>query len=325
MILNAKFEISPLHLQKNPIVPALVRPTWHSQRHRTPTRPAMESRPRIVGHGSTAIVSTVDDKTVLKGYEIWSKGRLWAKCGESSEDRLAREDTVYQHLGSHPLILQSFGLEKVRPGVHSLCLEMAPLGCVRLHTQSTLSPVNLPFPKLQNPPLKARLQMALDAARALSYVHSRGVLTCDFSCRNIFLFPGFRVKIGDFGGALLQGHNFKNDQSYEGRYQLPLRGRDFDDLDMMKQELFALGVAIYEITTWRRPFDNLGEDSCEVDIKYAREEFPLLESDNPVRDVIDGCWMEKFDTADQVVYNLEHCLGPAACDSMSYALGISSN
>lgn len=73
------------------------------------------------------------------------------------------------------------------------------------------------------------------------------------SCRNIFLFPDFRIKVGDFGGALLQGHDFKYDQCYEGRYQLPLRGRSsFHDLDMMKQELLALGVAIYEIITWRR-------------------------------------------------------------------------
>lgn len=277
-----------------------------SQRH-IPNM-AMEPVPRIVGHGSTAIVTTVDDETVLKGYEVWSKGRLYAKCGESSEERLAREDTIYQHLGSHPLILQSFGLKEVRPEVHSLCLEMAPLGCIRLHTQNTLSPINLPLPKLQNPPLKARLRMALDVAKALSYVHSCSVLTCDFSCRNIFLFPDFRVKIGDFGGAVLEGHNFENDQSYEGRYQLPLRGRDFDDLDMMKQELFALGVAIYEITTWRRPFDDLGEDSCEVDVKYAHEEFPPLESDNPAGDVIKGCWMEEYNTADEVVRQLEHCL-----------------
>lgn len=230
---------------------------------------------------------------------------------------MVREDTIYRHLGSHPLILQSFGLREVWPGVHSLCLEMAPFGCIRLHTQNSLSPVNLPLPKLQSPPLKARLRMALDIAKALDYVHSCGVLTCDLSCRNIFLFPGFRVKIGDFGGALLEGHNFRNDQTYEGRYQLPLRGGDFDDLDMVKQELFALGVAIYEIVTWRRPFDDLEEDSCEADVKYAREEFPPLESDNPVGPVITGCWMEEFNTAEEVVHQLEDCLGLAACDNKS--------
>lgn len=123
--------------------------------------------------------------------------------------------------------------------------------------------------------------MALDVARALSYVHSRGVLTCDLSCRNIFLFPGFRIKVGDFGGPLLRGHGSKHDRCYGGRYQLPLGRSSFHDFDMMKRELFDLDVAICEITTWRRPFDELGEGSCEADVKYAREEFPPLDPDNP--------------------------------------------
>lgn len=108
----------------------------------------MESIPRIIGHGSTSFVSTIDDKTVLKRFEIWCKGRLRGKCSESNEDRLEREDTTYQHLGSQPLVLESFGLEEIRPGIYSLRLEMAPLGCIRLRTQSTPDSVVLPLPKL---------------------------------------------------------------------------------------------------------------------------------------------------------------------------------
>lgn len=129
--------------------------------------------------------------------------------------------------------------------------------------------------------------MALDVAGALSYIHSRGVLTCDLNCRDIFLFLEFRAKIVGFGGALLQGHDFMHNQSYEGRYQLPLRGKSFNDLDMTKKGFFFLGVVIYEIITWRRPFDELGEESCEGNVKHAREEFPPLDPDNLARDVID--------------------------------------
>ncbi|KAL2023693.1 hypothetical protein VTK56DRAFT_1407 [Thermocarpiscus australiensis] len=221
---------------------------------------------------------------------------------------------MYRHLGSHPLILRSFGLDEIRPGVRSLSLEMAPFGCIRLHTQSGLKAD--PLPKLGKPPLQARLQMALDVAKALSYVHSRGVLSCDLSCRSIFLFPGFRVKLGDFGAALLEGCGYRNDQSYEGRYQLPLRGRQFDDLDMVKQELFALGCAIYEVTTWRRPYDEIGDDSCQVDVKYAREELPPIETSNPAEDIIKNCWAEKFSTADEVVRRLEVCRSSSAVETL---------
>ena len=183
----------------------------------------MGSIPRIIGHGSTFIVSKIGDKTVLKGYgHIVTKAGCRQSAGWSSEDRPEREDTVYQHFGSHPLILDSFGLEEI---VHFLRLEMAPFGCIKVHTQITLGSVVLPLLKLQDPsPPGVRLRMAVDVARALSCVHSRGVLTCDLSCRNIFLAPDSRIKIGDFSCALLRGHGFKHDQCYEGRYQLPLRG-----------------------------------------------------------------------------------------------------
>ena len=118
---------------------------------------------------------------------------------------------------------------------------MAPLGCIRLHTQSTPDSVVLPVSKLQDP---LPLRMALDVAGALSYIHSRGVLTCDLNCRDIFLFLEFRAKIVGFGGALLQGHDFMHNQSYEGRYQLPLRGKSFNDLDMTKKGFFFLGDVI---------------------------------------------------------------------------------
>ncbi len=36
-----------------------------------------------------------------------------------------------------------------------------------------------------------------------------------------------------------------------------------------------MGSAIYEITTWQRPFEGLSDN--EVEAKYAREEFPLAE------------------------------------------------
>lgn len=51
---------------------------------------------------------------------------------EDCEDDLAREATIHAHLGDHPQILKCFGLEEHCAGVHSLRLELAPLGCRNL-------------------------------------------------------------------------------------------------------------------------------------------------------------------------------------------------
>lgn len=111
------------------------------------------------------------------------------------------------------------------------------------------------------------------------------------------------MKIGDFGASIFRDKNdLKWDQCYEGRDSLPLRGRDYDNVDIIMRELFALGCAIYEVTAWSVPFSNV--DSCEAETMYERDEFPTLDG-NPARDVIWKCWYEKFASAAEVVCSLE--------------------
>lgn len=242
---------------------------------------------KLLGLGATSYVTTTDNKTVLKGYQVWRDGEYYFGRDECEED-LAREATIYRHLGNHPQILECFGLEQHCRGVHSLRLELAPLGCVRQfiqeHADEPLS-------------LQTRLTMALDFATGVGYLHSRGVQYCDLSCRNAFLFDGYRVKLGDFGASLLEGHAFKPTFCEESQYELPLRGRHFKDRPPIQRDLFALGPAIYEFTMWKRPFQGLPDD--EVEAMYAREVFPSLEG-TMAGPIIKQCWDEEFDRADEV-------------------------
>ncbi|KAK4034440.1 kinase-like domain-containing protein, partial [Parachaetomium inaequale] len=177
-----------------------------------------------------------------------------------------------------------------------LLTELAPLGAVRQYIME--HPDN-------PPPLPTRLQMALDVVTGVAYLHSKGVQHYDMSCRILFLFGGFRVKLGDFGASLLQGHDFAPTLCEESQYELPLRGRLFDDRPPAKRELFALGSAIFEITSWERPFQGLPDE--EVELRYARDEFPSLIG-NPAGWVIQKCWNEESETASEVLENLTQCL-----------------
>ncbi|KAH7346184.1 kinase-like domain-containing protein [Rhexocercosporidium sp. MPI-PUGE-AT-0058] len=214
------------------------------------------SKSKVIGVGTMCYVTTTDNKSVLKGHQVWFDGSL----------RLAREETIYKHLGNHSQILTCFGLEEVHSGVYSPRLEMAPLGSIRAYIQKN---PNSP------PPIRQRLQMALDVAAGVSYVHLRRALLCDLSCTNLFVFDGLRIKLGHFGGALLDGFDFRWDQTHE--------------------ELFGLG-----------PFPELNDE--EVDGKYAREEFPPLDS-NVARNVIWNCWAEVYVTAQEVRNDLDQILG----------------
>lgn len=136
-------------------------------------------QPKVIAVSTTCYVTTTDYETVLKGHQVWSGGNLVFDYEVPCEERLAREATIYKHLGEHPQILTCFGLEEVHPDIHSLRLEMVPLGCVRAYIQK-----NAHSP----PPIQYRLQMAIDVAVGLSYMHSRGALSCNLSYTSLFVF-----------------------------------------------------------------------------------------------------------------------------------------
>jgi serine/threonine protein kinase len=253
-------------------------------------------RGSILGIGASCFVSYADKSSVLKGYEIWVDGKRRSYYPRPCEEALSREEAIYTRLGKHPQILRCFGLEEVHSGIHSLRLELAPLGNVRQFIEEHSGD---PLPE------KTRLQMSLDIATGLSYIHSKQIRHSDFSCRNLFLFEGYRVKIGDFGGSIIEGHEFAETVCEEIQYELPCRGRDFDDRPGIKRELFALGSAIYEIMAWMRPFRDLTDE--EVEVRYARDEFPSLDG-IAAGQTIWNCWNETYENADEVVILLREQL-----------------
>ncbi len=238
-----------------------------------------------------------DEKIVFKGYEAWDGDRLVALREENGCEKLsAKEDHVYQLLGEHPHILGCYGLVEVHPSVHSLQLERALHGKVREFIRNNkTTPVSE----------EGRLNLALGVLSGTAHVHSKNIIHCDISCRNLLLFPDLSVKVCDFGSAKVDGNLYQNNNVnlYENniveeiRYELPLRGRSFEDRPYIKRELFALGSAIYEIIAWEMPFEELGTD--DVQKKYAAEEFPNL-TGILAGDIIRDCWDEKFETAEVI-------------------------
>lgn len=158
----------------------------------------------IIGMGATCFASSTDNGTVLKGYEVWEDGKQRASYLKDCEAALGREDLIYRHLGEHPQILKCLGLEEIHPGIHSLRLELAPLGNIRQFIEDHHT---------DPPPIHNRLQMTLDVASGIAYIHSHKVQHSDLTYCNFFLFEGFQVKIS-FSTSLIEGHNFK-ETTYE--------------------------------------------------------------------------------------------------------------
>ncbi|PVH69375.1 kinase-like protein [Cadophora sp. DSE1049] len=241
----------------------------------------------ILGTGSSGIVSVyeLDPTCILKGYEVWHEGRCLRRFDpvEDSRATLAIEDTVYKRLGSHAHVLKYDGQVSIAKDRCSLKLERA---------EGDLRGLML---KCTAPAEQIRLKMAIQISCGMAHIHSKNVFHCDFSCRNIFVFEDWLVKIGDFGGSKIDSQEPRGAE--EVRYELPLRGRVWQARDYTKRELFALGCAIYEIMAWKMPFAELTEAQTEKN--YANEVFPDTDG-LLVGDIIRACWNEEFETAKDV-------------------------
>ncbi|AEO67614.1 a1cb4551-0f34-4a86-b00c-587d82721e25 [Thermothielavioides terrestris] len=246
----------------------------------------------IIGMGASAFITCTDGKTVLKGQDVWENGRHCASFENPSDENIVKEHAIYKLLGDHPNILQCFGLEEIHPGVRALRLELAPLGDLRRYLERHPN---------DGPPLQTRLNMVLEIAAGLSHVHACGVWHSDLSTKNIFLFPGFHVKIGDFGGSVADALGYHTGTLEDQDYELPCRGRDFRERPRNKRELFALGSAMYEIMSWARVFPGLSED--EMDERLKREDFPAVDA-LVLGDVIESCWKERYSAVEEVVRDL---------------------
>lgn len=225
-----------------------------------------------------------NQRTVLKGLSVWLDGVEYDRRPIVNEGVLEREAAIYDALGDHPRITKCYGLEVVDDASKScaLRLERAPLGCLRQ--------VIVESPASKKPSIEVRLGMAADFAEGVCHLHEKKVLWADLSTRNALLFEGHRVKLCDFGGALLDGAQYTFIQAYEMRYTPPGRAR-WNEIPMMARELFALGSAIYEITEWKVPYGNsTSEDEAGKILSCGG--LPVLDEKNPARDIIMRCWTE---------------------------------
>ncbi|RYP65718.1 hypothetical protein DL771_008163 [Monosporascus sp. 5C6A] len=208
----------------------------------------------VVGAGASSFVTCTDKKIVLKSHQVWEGGEIRPSLSASFEDALCREAFMYQHLDTHSNIPACHGLEEIHPGVHALRLELAPSGNLRDYIQKH---------KDMPPPVGVRLDMTLDAARALGHLHSLSVQHSNVSCRNLLLSDDHRVKLCDFGSSLIQGQAVDVGNYEEAAYELPLRGRTLKGRPVTKRGLSALGPLIYEIMAWVKPFEGDGLTEIE--------------------------------------------------------------
>jgi len=99
-----------------------------------------------------------------------------------------------------------------------------------------------------------RFSILLQMGRGLNYIHRQGLVHRDFCPKNVLLNQAGEAKIIDFGLAIPADLKMKWhwDRSGTASYMAPeqVRGQPVD----FRTDIYAFGVAAYEVMTGRRPF-----------------------------------------------------------------------
>ena len=224
-----------------------------------------------IGGGNSFHVGILEDGTVLK-YPLVE--------GEEMRS-IVIEKRIYDALGPHERIVRCLGMTK-----HGLNLELAAEGSISHYLEKT--------PAL-SVPTKLRLKWSRQAAEAVAFIHSKGVIHCDIHTNNFLLDEDLNTKLSDFQGTFQDFDGFAMESA---RYYLP---RDATSPPTITTDLFALGTALYTIMTGIEPFPGLSE--VEVEKRYTQQDFPDVDI-IACGEMIRKCWNQDYRCADELVDEL---------------------
>lgn len=154
------------------------------------------------------------------------------------------------------------------------------------------------------PPSEALVyKWALQAAEALSFAHNLGILHSDIHPLNFFLTGDLDLKVGDWGGASVDGS--VSHCSYRYRYRL----FDGDGMDVAKEygvsaqtEVFAFGMAVFAMVSGQQIWPELEEprDYDEIKQRNVQKRFPDTTTLRILGDVVEGCWSGRLQSMQEV-------------------------
>ena len=230
-----------------------------------------------IGHGISGMVFLINERRVLK-------------AGFGSSQSLAEIETermAYRILEGakkpSPHVLRCFDTEDPRGLVLERCHETLRRRLKSIPQDTTLCDVEVRI-------------WAKQAAEGLAFIHDHYIIQGDVGCHNMLLGEANILKICDFAGSSVAGSHAVVD------YEVWSKSPSIDE-PTKQSDLFALGSAIYEMSTKLPPYH--GKPWAEITKLYQRGQFPSLNEVGKMANVIANCWSQKYAYATEIVHEID--------------------
>lgn len=195
-----------------------------------------------IGEGSNGRVYLAEDINTKKQYAIKRFNLKELQHIEAGISQLEREINAIRRM-EHPNIIKLIeALHVEESDMIYLVLDYADCGSLENVINEE---------KLGMKEIKYIFKKILGAVK---YLHSKGTVHQDIKPSNILLCSDGRVLLADFG----LGHSFGSTAMVVGTpaYQAPeaLNDEDWDDLDPSKEDVWSIGVSLYQTLFGKLPF-----------------------------------------------------------------------
>ncbi|PKY54649.1 kinase-like protein, partial [Rhizophagus irregularis] len=138
-----------------------------------------------------------------------------------------------------------------------------------------------------------KIQMALDIASGLKFLHSKEIIHRDLHSKNILVNNG-KLLIADFGLSKKWTEvttNSKGNLYGMKEYIEPQRFKNIEYKKDKKSDIYSLGVLLWEISSGRPPFPGYPRDILVVQIScFNLREVPIEGTPSKYQQLYQKCW-----------------------------------
>ena len=200
-----------------------------------------------------------------------------------SQDRLRRFTEEIQTFSSlnHPNIVKFIGA----------CVETPNLAIVMEYMQTSLfDEIHINDSDLSE---EDRLSILRETSSGLQYLHGKKIAHCDMKSQNVLLDIDTEgtssMKIADFGLSMIKSDAETSEERVQNvgtaRYSAPevLRGNELSAKDMMKADIYSLGLLVYEVLFQIEPFDDFTATQLQEQVG-RKGKLPYIPDDKLVTD-----------------------------------------